>query len=105
MITVTPKAAEELGALLEQAKLADPQNAFDDVMLRLFTTDDGKLAIAPDTPLEGDQVVEHRGTSVLLVGWEISEAVEGLLIDCVDTEQGRKLRISRTGQEPPKGKI
>ena len=47
MITVTPKAAEELEALLEKAKIADPQNAFEDVMLRLFTTDDGKLAIAP----------------------------------------------------------
>jgi Fe-S cluster assembly iron-binding protein IscA len=99
MITVTPKAAEELEALLERAKLADPQNAFDDVMLRLFTTDDGKLAIAPDTPLEGDQMIEHRGTNVLLVGWELSETVENLLIDCVETEQGRKLRISRIAQK------
>jgi len=99
MITVTEKAAEELESLLERAKISDPQNAFDDVMLRLFTTDDGKLAIAPDTPLDGDQVVEHRGTNVLLVGWELSETVENLLIDCVDTEQGRKLRISRLDQK------
>jgi hypothetical protein len=104
MITVTPKAAEELEALLEKAKLADPQNAFDDVMLRLFTTDDGKLAIAPDTPLDGDQVIEHRGPSVLLVGWELSETVEGLLIDCADTPEGRKLRISRVTQQAPDGK-
>ena len=102
MITVTEKAAEELEALLERAKISDPQNAFDDVMLRLFTTDDGKLAIAPDTPLDGDQVIEHRGNSVLLVGWELSEAVENLLIDCVDTDEGRKLRISRLDQRAPK---
>ena len=101
MITVTEKAAEELEALLERAKISDPQNAFDDVMLRLFTTDDGKLAIAPDTPLDGDQVIEHRGTSVLLVGWELSEAVDGLLIDCVDTDAGRKLRISRLDKKAP----
>ena len=99
MITVTEKAAEELEALLEKAKIADPQNAFDDVMLRLFTTDDGKLAIAPDTPLDGDQIIEHQGTNVLLVGWELSETVENLLIDCVETEQGRKLRISRLDQK------
>ena len=99
MITVTPKAAEELEALLEKAKIADPQNAFDDVMLRLFTTDDGKLAIAPDTPLDGDHVIEHRGTSVLLVGWELSETVESLLIDCADTPEGRKLRISRAAKK------
>ena len=104
MITVTEKAAEELEALLERAKISDPQNAFDDVMLRLFTTDDGKLAIAPDTPLDGDQVIEHRGNSVLLVGWELSETVEGLLIDCVETPEGRKLRISRTGQAASQGK-
>ena len=101
MITVTEKAAEELEALLEKAKIADPQNAFDDVMLRLFTTDDGKLAIAPDTPLDGDQVIEHQGTNVLLVGWELSEAVDGLLIDCVDTDAGRKLRISRLDKKAP----
>jgi len=103
MITVTAKAAEELEALLERAKLSDPQNAIDDVMLRLFTTDDGKLAIAPDTPLDGDQVIEHKGTSVLLVGWELFGTVEELLIDCVDTDEGRKLRISRVKQKAPEG--
>lgn len=103
MITVTEKAAQELEALLERAKIADPQNAFDDVMLRLFTTDDGKLAIAPDTPLDGDQVIEHKGTSVLLVGWELFGTVEELLIDCVDTAEGRKLRISRVKQKAAGG--
>lgn len=87
MITVTAQAAEELKAVL-QAQVTDPE-----AVIRMVPTQDGQLALALDTVKEGDQVVEHAGVKVLVVGAELADAVEGLVLDCTDTPEGRQLGI------------
>jgi len=88
MLTVTTKAAEELKAMA-QAEVTDPNEA-----LRLIHAGSGRLAIVVDTAREGDQVVEHEGVKVLLVGVELADVVDGLLLDCQETAEGPQLTIS-----------
>jgi len=88
MLTVTAQAAEELKAKA-QVEVTDPEQA-----LRLIRAGSGQLALIPDTAEEGDQVVEHEGDKVLLVGAELTDAVDGLVLDCKDTPEGRRFTIS-----------
>lgn len=94
MISVTTKAAEELKSLLEKVKLADKENVIgDDSVLRLVPTDSGQLSLAPDIAREGDHIVDHEGDAVLLVEVELAQAIDGLVLDCEETPQGRKLTV------------
>ena len=88
MITVTALAAEELKTM-SQAEVSGPEEA-----LRLVPAGAGQLALVPDAVREGDQVVEHEGAKVLLVGAELADAVDGLVLDAKDTPEGRRLVIS-----------
>lgn len=88
MITVTAQAAEELKAMA-QAEVKDPEEAF-----RLVPAGEDRLALVVDKVKEGDEVVEHEGVKVLLVGAELVDAVDGLVLDCKDTPEGRRLAIS-----------
>jgi len=88
MLTVTAQAATELKTIA-QAEATDPGEA-----LRLIPTGEGKLALVVDAPREGDQVVEHEGINILLIGLELNDAVDGLVLDCKDTPQGLQLTIS-----------
>ena len=89
MLTVTTQAAEELKSMA-QGEVTQAEEA-----LRLIYTGSGQLAIVVDTEKEGDQVVEHEGVTVLLVGAELTDAVDWLLLDCQDTSEGPQLTISR----------
>jgi len=88
MLTVTAQAAAELKTIA-QAEATNPEEA-----LRLIPTGEGELALVVDAPGEGDQVVEHEGVNVLLIGPELIDAVDGLVLDCMDTPQGLQLTIS-----------
>lgn len=87
MITVTDSAKEHLKNTL-LAHTDDPN-----ISLRLVAKPAGKLGFVLDSEAEGDQVVEHKGTKVLLVGQELVPVVEGLTLDVQDTADGPKLAI------------
>ena len=93
MLIVTAQAAEELKTMAE-AEVTDPEEAF-----RLVPAGPQELGLAVDTLREGDQVVEHEGVKVLLVGDDLADAVDGLVIDCIDTPEGRRFTISRPRPE------
>lgn len=88
MLTVTAHAAEELKAVAE-AEGTEP-----DQVLRLVPAGSGMLTLVLDTIREGDQVVEHEGGKVLLVGAELADAVDGLMLDAEHTAEGCRLVIS-----------
>lgn len=89
MITVTDSAKQHLkDALL--ANTDDPT-----ISLRLVAKPGGKLGFMLDGETEGDQVVEHKGTRVLLVGEELIPVVTGLTLDVRDTAEGSELFLSR----------
>ena len=87
MLTVTERAKQ----LLKETLLAhsdDPETG-----LRLSIEPPGQLGLVLDSEAEGDQVVEHEGSKVLLVASELAPAVEGITLGVQDTDDGPKLGI------------
>ena len=87
MITVTTRAAQELGAILE-ANSTDPKQC-----LRL-NPGRGGVVIGIDFMREGDEVVECEGIVTLLMVPEMSNAIDGATIDYISTAEGPCLAIS-----------
>jgi Fe-S cluster assembly iron-binding protein IscA len=48
-----------------------------------------------DRETEGDQVVESEGVKILLLGTEIAQALEGMVIDYQETPEGASFTISK----------
>lgn len=90
MVTVTERAKERLKELLE-TRTEDTS-----VGLRLEVTPSGEFAVFPDQEWADDQVVEHQGAAVLLVGQEIAQKVERTTIDCDDAGPRPRLLIRRS---------
>ena len=84
MVTVTERAREHLLGIL-----ADYPDA--DVGLRLVVHSRGQLRLINDTERKGDQVVEHEGRKVLLVHQQVTEALQGTVVDCEETAEGPRL--------------
>lgn len=93
MLTVTNGAKQ----LLLEALLANTDDPA--VGLRLALGPGGQLALVLDKEAEGDQVVEHKGSKVLLVGAELAFVVDGVTIDVRDTEDGPRLIVLRPETE------
>ena len=88
MITVTDNAKQFLKELL-LAQTDDP-----DFGLRLTLEPQSKqFGLTLGKEAQGDQVVEHDGSKVLLVGHELGTIIEGVTIDTRDTADGPKLVI------------
>ncbi len=93
MLAVTNGAKQ----LLLEALLANTDDP--EVGLRLALGPGGQLALVLDKEAEGDQVVEHKGSKVLLVGAELAFVVDGVTIDVRDTEDGPRLIVLRPETE------
>ena len=85
MIAVTEVARLELKSMLETSA-DDPEVCF-----RLELDSNGKLSLAMDKEHEGDEIVEHDGVKIMLVDTEISRALDGIVIEARDCEEGRNL--------------
>ena len=92
MVTVTERAAQELGEILS-ANATDPKQ-----VLRLAGTGGG-LTLGLDFEQEEDEVVHHEGNAVLVMEPEIATALDRTTIDCTDTPEGTRLTINRE-EEP-----
>jgi len=75
MVTVTERAKEKLKEMLE-SETDDPS-----IGLRLATASSGQFGIFPDRGRDDDQIVEHEGSAVLLVGQEMAQAIGDATID------------------------
>lgn len=89
MLTVTESAKRLLKGTLA-AHSDDPE-----VALRLSFNPPGEFGIVLDREAEGDQVVEHEDTKILLVASELAPVVEGVALDVEDTAEGAKLVIRK----------
>ena len=87
MLTVTEGAKQLLKETL--LDLSDDPEAG----LRLSMKPPGQLGIVLDEEAEGDQVVEHEGSKVLLVAYELAPVVDGVTLDVQDTPEGPKLVV------------
>jgi len=75
MVNVSERAKGQLKKLLETRR-DDPS-----VGLRLGTTASGRFSVVPDRERGDDEVVEYRGSVVLLVGQDIAQMMGGTTID------------------------
>ena len=89
MLTVTEVAKQHL----KETLLAFTDNR--EMGLRFIVTESGSFGLALDKEREGDQIVEHEGLKVLLIGLETVATVEGTTIDVRDADEGLQLVISR----------
>jgi Fe-S cluster assembly iron-binding protein IscA len=89
MVTVTENAKQQLKETL-LANRDDPETG-----LRLSIKTPGQFGLVLDKEQKGDQVVEHDGLKVLLLGLDIVETLKGATLDTRDTPEGTKLVISR----------
>lgn len=89
MITVTERAKQTLKKALATTGVDDPG-----IGLRLTPIAKGEFQLVLDGEKEGDLVVEHEGSKVLLVGEQISRALEGKTIDRDESVKGPRLVIS-----------
>lgn len=71
MLVVTERAKQELKSILS-ANVDNPEAA-----LRLTTRGPGQLGLGIDMEAPGDQIVEHEGSKVLLVGPELAASLGG----------------------------
>ena len=62
--------------------------------MRLTANDQGQLGLAIDVERQGDQVVEHEDSKVLLVEKDLADTLQGITIDVEDTPEGARLVIS-----------
>jgi Fe-S cluster assembly iron-binding protein IscA len=89
MVNVTERAKARLKKLLETE--GDDRS----ISLRLGTTPSGQFGVFPDRERTDDQIVEHQGAAVLLLGREVAEQVEHATIDYDESEPGPRLVITR----------
>ena len=92
MLQVTEQAGHELKRMLDGAQ-KEPDQA-----LRLISDDTGNFNLSLDAEREGDQVVEHEDTKVLVIEQVIAEQLEGATMAAEETPQGTKLILQRPGQ-------
>ena len=97
MLTVTESAKAELKKVSSQVQ-DQP-----DTVLRLVGDDSGQLGLVADFEKESDQVIKHEETTVLVVDEQLSAALEGVGIDCQDTDAGPHLVLFRNQPEEAAG--
>lgn len=95
MLTVTAQAAARLKEAI-QAQTEDPELA---IRLVPLASRPNQLDMALDRKKEGDQVVDSDGFEVLFVSAELTQALDGMVIDCQDTPQGPQFSIARLAPE------
>jgi len=89
MVAVTEQAAQELRSILSDMATKPEQT------LRLVMRPGGGLGLGLDEEREGDQVVTAEGEKVLVVAPSVAETLADATIATQETEEGRKLVISR----------
>ena len=87
MLTVTDDAKAHLATLI------DDNNIPEDKAIRLIAGAQG-IGLAPDTPAEVDETVDHAGRTVLCIEPRLCEQLDGRTLSIQNTEQGAQLSIA-----------
>lgn len=89
MVNVTDRAKVALKTALSRS-VEEPG-----IGLRVEISEEGTCALFPDKRKAGDQVVEHEGDVLLLIGTEASQPLDGATIDLASTPEGAQLVVTR----------
>jgi iron-sulfur cluster assembly protein len=77
----------------------------DDTVLRLDPVVDQEtgatqIGLSAGEPMSDDQVVEHKGATLLHIAAPVSEALDGSTLDTVDTPEGPGIGITAPDSTP-----
>jgi Fe-S cluster assembly iron-binding protein IscA len=89
MVNVTDRAKIALKSALSRS-VEEPG-----IGLRVEVSEEGACALFPDREKAGDQVVEHEGDVLLLIGEEVSQPLDGATIDLAETPEGAHLVVTK----------
>lgn len=92
MVKVTDRAKAVLKSALARTG-EEPGTA-----LRVEMSEEGSYGLFPDRKKAGDQVVDHDGDALLLIGQEDAEPLDGATIDLADTPDGARLVLTRPSE-------
>jgi hypothetical protein len=95
MVGVSERAKEVLLQTKRSVNIPQP-----DVGLRLALDAGGTWSLFADRARLDDQVVEHRGSTVLLIDGELSAALGGTAVDCRRTPDGGVELVLADGPHP-----
>ena len=84
MIEVTERAAKKLKNILSES-VDMPQ-----ARLRLIDRGQEKLGLGIDIEASTDYIVEHEGSTVLIVGQELATRINDITLDVEDTPDGNE---------------
>lgn len=90
MVTVTEDAKQLLVEMLSSHNVDDPE-----IALRLVHTPSGGFGLKLGREREGDQVVEHEGSKLLLLGDDVLGDLGEATLDSQETDEGPRLVYCR----------
>ncbi|MEX0801002.1 MAG: hypothetical protein WD379_07295 [Dehalococcoidia bacterium] len=94
MLSVTEKAVDALAQSLDEAEAKDDQS------LRLSRSPRGEYGLAIDQERDGDQVVRQKKRPILLIDQEVSNRLDGAVLDLIEAPEGIRLTL-RTEEARP----
>jgi len=86
-VLVTEDAKEQL-----RERLLD-QTSAPEIGLRLEFRSPENFGLALDRQAEGDQVIEYEGSKVLLIGEDVADLADKLILSVEDAAEGPKLVV------------
>jgi Fe-S cluster assembly iron-binding protein IscA len=89
MVHVTDRAKTALKSALSRSA-EEPG-----VGLRVEVSGEGACALFPEREKAGDEVVEHEGEVLLLIGEDASQPLDGATIDLAQTPEGAQLVVTK----------
>jgi len=104
MLQITTQARVELHLMLEDVRspqrAQEPPEGADEVGFRLVAAiaedsseQEMDVGLTVDSVRRGDAVFEHNGAQVLLVDRSVADLVDELVLDVVETPEGRHLGL------------
>ena len=97
MLSITEQAADVLTKTLESNDIPDGQG------LRLARNAAGEFGLAVDEKRDGDHIVAASEREVLFVDQDVSQALDGAVLDVTEAPDGTRLALKMPGDEPPDG--
>jgi hypothetical protein len=94
MVAVTERARERLLEMRVSASLTEPQAGF-----RFKPAAHDRWSLVPDEAAEGDEIVEHDGSTILLVDAELSNILDDMEVDCMEAAPGQFVVVVTRGEK------
>ena len=90
MLTVTEKAKQELKKIL-LARSNDTNKS-----LRIQFKEPAQVGLVVDEEKEGDQVIQLGGMNILLIGEDVAQIFDGVVLDVREDQNGSKLVVRKS---------